>query len=60
METGSEGAIRASRVLFDLDYRLMVSDQPGVLKLQKDCIDEALIQNKDVLFVPATETSQFM
>jgi hypothetical protein len=38
----------------------MVSDQPGVLKLQKDCIDEALIQNKDVLFVPATETSQFM
>lgn len=60
METGSEQAIQAGLALLDLDYQVLVSTQPGVLTLQKDGIEEALIRNKDVLFVPATQVTEFM
>jgi FkbM family methyltransferase len=60
METGSEQAIQAGLALLDLDYQVLVSTQPGVLTLQKDGVEEALIRNKDVLFVPAAQVTEFM
>jgi FkbM family methyltransferase len=60
METGSEQAIQAGLALLDLDYQVLVSTQPGVLTLQKDGVEEALIRNKDVLFMPATQITEFM
>ena len=59
METGSEQAIQAGRTLLDLDYRVLVSKQPGELTLQKDCVEEAIIRNKDVLFIPADQVGEF-
>jgi hypothetical protein len=60
METGSEQAIQAGKALIDLDYQVLVSNQSGVLTLQKDGVEEALIRNKDVLFVPAAQVTEFM
>jgi FkbM family methyltransferase len=60
METGSEQAIEAGRALLDLDYRVLVSDQPGVLRLQADGVEDALVKNKDVLFVPAENAGEFV
>lgn len=60
METGSEQAIQAGRALLDLGYEVLVSNQPGVLTLQKDGVEEALVRNKDVLFVPAAQMAKFM
>ena len=59
MEAGSELAIQAGRVLLDLDYQMLVSHQPGVLMLQKDSVEEAIVRNKDVLFVPAGQAGAF-
>ena len=58
--TGSERAILAGKALKDLDYQVFISTQPGVLTLQKDGVEEALIRNKDVLFVPAGQVTEFM
>jgi FkbM family methyltransferase len=55
METGSEQAIQAAQALRDLDYRVLVSHQPGVVTLQENGIREALLRHKDVLFVPASQ-----
>jgi hypothetical protein len=60
MEVGSEQAIRAGRVLLDLDYQVLVSSRPGVLVQQKECVEDALLRNKDVLFVPACEVTDFV
>jgi len=60
METGSEQAIQAGRALLDLDYQVLVSHQPGVLTFQTDDVEEALIRNKDVLFVPAGQAGAFV
>jgi|SRR5215472_7029748 len=60
METGSEQAIQAGRALLDLGYEVLVSNQPGVLTLQKDGVEEALVRNKDVLFVSAGQMAKFM
>lgn len=60
LETGSEQAIQAGQALLDLDYQVLVSTQPGVLTLQKDCVEETLILNKDVLFVPTAQVTEFM
>jgi hypothetical protein len=52
-------AVGKGDVVLDLGYELLVSKQPGVLTLQKDCVEEALIRNKDVLFIPAEEVGEF-
>jgi hypothetical protein len=46
-------------VVLDLGYELLVSDQPEVVTLQKDGLQEALIRNKDVLFIPADQVGEF-
>jgi FkbM family methyltransferase len=58
MEAGSEQAIQAAQDLFDLDYRVLVSHQPGALSLQKECIEEALLRHKDILFVQAAQVDE--
>lgn len=55
METGSEQAIQAAQALRDLDYRVLVSHQPGVVTLQENGVREALLRHKDVLLVPASQ-----
>jgi len=60
METGSEQAVQAGRVLLDLGYQMLVSHQPGVLTFQTDGVEEALIRNKDVLFVPTGQAGAFV
>ena len=60
LETGSEQAIQAGKALMALDYQVFVSTKPGVLTLQKDRVEEALARNKDVLFVPAAQVTEFM
>jgi hypothetical protein len=52
-------AVGKEDVVRDLGYELLVSKQPGVLTLQKDWVEEALIGNKDVLFIPAEEVGEF-
>ena len=60
METGSAQAIRAGKALMDLDYHVFVSTQTGVLTLQKDRVEEALIRHKDVLFVHGPQMTKFL
>lgn len=58
MEAGSEQAVQAAQALFDLDYRVLVSHQPGALSLQKDGLEEALLRHKDILFVQAAQVDK--
>jgi len=46
-------AVGKSNVVLDLGNELLVSNEPGVLMLQKDSVEEAIVRNRDVLFVPA-------
>lgn len=59
MEAGSEQAVQAARVLLDCGYRMLVSHKPGELMLEKGCVKDSLIRNKDVLFVPAAHVGKF-
>jgi FkbM family methyltransferase len=60
MEAGSEQAVQAARVLLSCDYRVLVSHKPGVLELPTDGVEDALLRNKDVLFVPAAQLGKFI
>lgn len=60
METGSEQAIQAGHALLALDYHVLVSNQPGVLTLQENGVETALVEYKDVLFVPAEDVGEFV
>ena len=60
METGSEQAIHAAKALLDRGYQVLVSSEPGILTPENDRIEEALIRNKDVLFVPDGQVAEFI
>jgi FkbM family methyltransferase len=60
MKTGSAQAVRAGKALMDLGYQVFVSTRPGVLTLQKDCVEEALMRHKDVLFVHGPQMTEFL
>jgi FkbM family methyltransferase len=60
METGSKGAVEAGRTILALDYQMLVSTEPGVLTVQHDHVEEALMKNKDVLFVASAKIGELM
>jgi len=62
-ETVSRLVLRAvgkGDVILELGYALLVSNQAGVLTLQKDGVEEALIRNRDLFFVPADQAGTFV